>query len=174
MNSLWVEIPDYPNYRISPEGNILSLNYNGTKKSKLIKFGDSRGYSNVTLYRDKNPKTLKPHRLVAAIFVPNPEKKPEVNHKDGDKLNNDFRNLEWVTSSENTIHSFKVLKNKSLRGSKHQNSKLTEKEVLDICSMIENNTPYKLIASRYSISKATVTNIKKGLVWGHITGRSKK
>lgn len=63
------------------------------------------GYYYVNIYKNNNRKTVKNHRLVAEAFIPNPENKPEVNHKDGDKLNNKISNLEWVTSSENIYHA---------------------------------------------------------------------
>ncbi len=65
-------------------------------------------YLGVTLTVEKNKKIHLLHRLVAQAFIPNPENKPEVNHKDGDKLNNDIRNLEWVTKSENGLHAYKM------------------------------------------------------------------
>lgn len=65
------------------------------------------GYYRVTLCRGgrKNQQYL--HRLIAIHFISNPENKPQINHKDGDKLNNSVDNLEWVTAKENTVHAYK-------------------------------------------------------------------
>ena len=61
-----------------------------------------------------NQKTISIHRLVANAFVSNPDpiSKTDINHKDGNKLNNNFLNLEWVTKSENMIHAFSTGLNK--------------------------------------------------------------
>lgn len=98
----------YENYKISDLWNIINKDWKFLKPWKI-----KQGYKIVVLYKNKIPKTLKLHRLVAETFIKRLENKNVVNHKDGNKQNNTTDNLEWVTPSENTIHSFKVLRNKS-------------------------------------------------------------
>lgn len=66
------------------------------------------GYERVELWENGKGKKFLVHRLVAAAFVPNPEGKPDVNHIDGEKLNNSAANLEWVTQRENQLHAYSV------------------------------------------------------------------
>lgn len=76
------------------------------------RFGDTskKGYKKVLIRDNGRERTVFVHRLVALAFVPNPDNKPQVNHKDGNKANNRPENLEWVTLAENMRHRSKVLK----------------------------------------------------------------
>ena len=104
-------------YKVSNWGRILSLNYRRTGKPELMNPGkDANGYSKVELSKNGETKTCLVHRLVAETFLPNPENKPEVNHKDEDKTNNfvflnedgtvnkEKSNLEWKTHRDNINH----------------------------------------------------------------------
>lgn len=72
---------------------------------KILKpFDDSRGYLRVSL----NGKSVKIHRIIAQMFVPNPQNLPVVNHKKGNKHDNRASQLEWVTYSENTQHAYAI------------------------------------------------------------------
>jgi len=95
---------EYLAYRIYTNGKIYS-----TKKHKFInQHNDGNGYLIVKIRINNKSKNIKVHRLVAQSFIENPENKPQVNHIDGNKTNNDLSNLEWVTRSENIKHAFKI------------------------------------------------------------------
>lgn len=108
MEEIWKDIPGYENkYQISNLGRVKSFENNKGKYRELIRKPriNKQGYYYLGLWKHSKAKTFKIHRLVAQIFIPNPENKICVNHKDGNKLNNNVNNLEWVTYSENTIHA---------------------------------------------------------------------
>lgn len=88
-------------YFITPDGKV----YNHKKQLNTHKINS--GYLTVTLSKDKVSKPYLVHRLVALTFLENPLNKRTVNHKDGDKLNNNLENLEWATYSENKRHAFR-------------------------------------------------------------------
>lgn len=93
-------------YKVSNIGNVWSL-----WKNDFLKLSINNGYKVVGLGYNKISNMHKVHRLVAQAFIENPKSLEEVNHKDGNKLNNCVSNLEWVTSAENSQHSVSVLNN---------------------------------------------------------------
>lgn len=112
----WKDIKDYEGlYQVSNLGKIKRLRFINGKtniKRERIKVQKLRkdGYLEVALYKDGKGKSIQVHRLVAQAFVPNPENKPQVNHIDGNKQNNNIENLEWVSISENALHSARQLR----------------------------------------------------------------
>lgn len=113
----WVSVPEFEGfYEFSNYGDIRSvtrtISRSGSQGNLTIQGQDMtahrtpKGYVRVRLQKNGSGRNLFIHRLVAEVFVPNPDNKPEVNHKDGDKTNNRSTNLEWVTSSENQIHAY--------------------------------------------------------------------
>ncbi len=107
MNEIWKKIEGHENYSVSTLGRIRK-----DKTNKLVHLLDNgQGYLRCHLGRV--------HRIVAKAFIPNPENKPEVNHKNGIKTDNRVENLEWVTRSENIKHRFDVLGYRSGMYGKH-------------------------------------------------------
>jgi len=101
-------------YAITDDGRVWSYpklprNPNGLwlKPQRLVKKRIDRDYISlmVGLYKDGHCKSFLVHRLVAEVFVSNPDNKPQINHKDGDSSNNHAENLEWCTNQENWIHA---------------------------------------------------------------------
>lgn len=99
---MWKVIPNYPNYQVSNTGEVKSLNYNHTKEEKILSQGKvTRGYLSVVLVNDYGKKMFLVHRLVAELFLNNPNNYNSVNHKNEDKTNNSVDNLEWCDNRYN-------------------------------------------------------------------------
>lgn len=111
ITELWKNVVGYENlYLVSNYGNIMSLNYNCTGQSKLLKPALRGNYLAVELFKDKVGVIFSVHRLVAEAFIPNPNNYPEVNHIDESKENNSMYNLEWCTRLYNINYGSRTKK----------------------------------------------------------------
>lgn len=133
---------------------------------KLLTNKHKQGYLLIDLCKNGKIKKHSVHRLVAISFLDNVENKEQVNHINGNKEDNRVENLEWNTRSENQKHAIKTGL-RSAKGIKNSQSKLTENEVLNIFKDLRK---YKEISNIYNISVPTISGIKKGHTWKHITG----
>lgn len=139
IGEIWKWVKGYEGlYQISNYGRAKTFPRKGTgNKIKILKPRLKEGYLQFSFSKDDQQKLFAVHRLVAEAFIPNPENKVQVNHKFGNKFDNYYENLEWITSLENQKHAY----NTGLRKKKpyRPQSKLTEEQVKWIR---ENYIPY--------------------------------
>lgn len=107
----WKIIKQNPNYSISEKGEVRN-NRDGTTKKQYS--NAKTGYLTVDLWKNNTRKKVTIHHLLAEAFIPNPENKPTVDHKDGNRQNNDLSNLRWATYSEQNSR-FETLGVRSIR-----------------------------------------------------------
>ncbi len=179
-SEIWKPIKSFEGYYdISNHGRVRSLDR--LTKYKLIferkYFGGIKplqiysGYYYIKLNKNGIYKNPKIHRLVAEMFIPNPQNKKMVNHLDGNKLNNHFSNLEWCTAKENVNHSIHVLGNHHGRlGSQNGRAKITEAEVIEIRRLSGVSKYYTcvLLSKMFGVNSRSVSNILLNKSWKHI------
>lgn len=167
MQELWKPIKDYEGlYEVSNLGRVKSLpKMHGNRYwnfSLILKENIAyNGYSGVFLQKNKKSTRKSLHRLVAESFIPNPNNLPQVNHKDGNKLNNRVDNLEWCSQSENQIHSRKLGLQKNLKGKDSPSSK----KILQydkFGNFIAEHICIKETAEKFGITSGTLSNCLRG------------
>lgn len=163
---IWLPIKGFESgYKISSFGNVLSLK---TKPPRVLSPGinPNRGYWHVALSKNGVIKNVFHHRLVAEHFIPNPERKKEVNHKNGVKTDNRVENLEWATRAENNRHAFDTGLTVT-SGEKNSRHKLTEEQVREIILACKK---YRVtdIAKKYQVSSSTISAIKNKTHWKNV------
>lgn len=167
MQIRWKEIPGYDGrYRVSDTGQIAS---NALGKWAIIRqSADGVGYRKVTLKLRRKATTRRVHRFVAEAFLPNPEKHPTVNHKNGDKADNRVDNLEWATQKTNNDHALAKGLNVKARGERIGTAKLTASKVLEIRRKLAEGQPQRALAAEYGVYHATIGWIATRRSWKHI------
>ena len=175
MNEIWKDIPGFEgHYQVSNLGKVRARKYimiNGCLEivpGKILSQTKSRGYPYTGVQLNNKRRSFSVHRLVAICFIPNPKSLPEVNHIDGIKTNNKITNLEWVTSSENKKHAFRLGLMKPTRGELCGKHKITEKQVREIRQMRKEGFLHKDIAKHFCLGQSTVTHILLGTRWAHV------
>lgn len=124
-------------------------------------------YISLTIEIDNVSKHYMVHRLVAEAFIDNPNKFPCVNHKDGNKHNNNVSNLEWCTHRQNTQHAYDTgLVNRN--GEQNGRAKLTKEDVKDIRMFARAGIKAKDIVKVYPVSVSTLNNIVNLRLWRYV------
>lgn len=166
MKEIWRVIEENDNYSVSNTGKVKN-----NKTEKNLKFHISnQGYVRVNLYnnKDKTRKNKSVSRLVAIAFIDNKENKKEVNHIDGNKLNNNVNNLDWVSSSENKYHAFNTGLRHIRKGIEHHNTRLSESDVKEIRELCSEKISMTEIAKMYNVGRKQIEKIKYKKQWSHI------
>lgn len=172
----WVKIDGYNHYEISTHGRLrtwdktIRLRHKSFPLPLLLQQGThSQGYKRVQLQQNCKFKMELIHRLVAKAFIHNPNRLNEVNHIDNIPSNNHYSNLEWCTHSENLKHAFAIGAAKRRKGEDAPNSKLTNKEVIEIR---EKFVPYRytrvMLAKEYGVGEGCIKTIIRRKSWKHI------
>lgn len=166
-NEGWLPAPYCADYLVSTYGRVKSLK----GKVKILKPVLGRGYLRVDLSKDGKPKHFNVHQLVALAFIPNPNCKREVNHIDGNKLNNYVDNLEWCTQSENIQHA--VATGLKAQGEEHGRAKLTNEQVEEIRANPYGLTLEKL-AEKFGVGQTAIGYIQRGKTFKNAGGPIRK
>lgn len=158
------EIPGYEGlYSATEDGQIWSHKLKRFLKPHLLYAKNGSCKKRLTLHKNGKERKQLVHRLVAITFIPNPDKKPQVNHIDGNQLNNHKRNLEWATSAENNQHAYNTGLKIARKGAKNCLAKLTEAEILFIReNYLASDKTFgaRALSRRFRVSHSVIVNAR--------------
>ena len=152
MKAIKTDIPNHPGFKARPDGTII-----GKRGKPMTGYVDRCGYKEVLLSENGKTTNYRAHRLIAETFIPNPNNLRDVNHKDGNKLNNDISNLEWCSHSDNVIHSYKNRLQNRVTNTYGTYTVLNEEQIDSIYSMHSEGLLDREIAEVIGCSRELVS-----------------
>ncbi len=156
-------IVGYENYAVTDDGRVFNC-----KTNRLLRVDISnRGYHRITVCKNNKPKKMTIHRLVAELFIPNPNNYQTVNHISGDKSDNSINNLEWMSQAQNQEHA--VATGLCPRGSSNGNSKYSENFIDVVCELISQGKPRGEVIKLTGITKSAFDDVRRRKTWAHIS-----
>lgn len=175
LTETWKDIPNFEgSYQVSNMGRVRSVDrviavkdgrmrkHKGRVLKPLL---NDRGYERVTLSNDGRCNIKRVHRLVLETFKPHVNMSDlQVNHMDGDKLNNHLINLEWVTARDNILHAYDMGLITNI-GEGSPNAKLSNADVLEILQRLDNGELQRVIGLDYGVSEDHISQINAGRRW---------
>jgi len=163
---VWVDIPSLVGlYQVSNFSRIKYLDKKWNCGDKIKKqFVSPYGYVVVQITKNNITRQRFVHRLVAESFIPNPENKPTVNHKNGVKTDNRIENLEWCTQRENNIHALKI----GLKSNSGENHPMTKLKNDDILYIRNSKLEVMELSVKFNLSKQQIKKIKNKKAWTNI------
>lgn len=156
-------------YFITEEGNVISTKFKRKRVLRLHK-GNS-GYLKVTFSTNGKSKNYMIHSLVAKYFIGERPEGYQINHIDGNKINNNWRNLEYVTQYENMKHAVEKGLHKAISGEEHYSAKLKDYEVNDIRLLYMKNKA-QILAYLYGVDESHIRKILRGETRSSVNSKS--
>lgn len=153
--------PTFEEYDFYPDGRVFSH-----RSNKFLKPRNRNGYLGFRLYTARGTFEMAQHRIVAGLNIPNPDNRPMVNHKNGNRADNRPENLEWVTAVGNIRHAIRT--GARPRGERHFRAALNEQQVQEIYAAKGQKTQMAL-AKQYGVAQCTIKNILNHRTWKHVT-----
>lgn len=164
FGEFWIPVLGFENkYEVSNFARVKSLYDNVGRRRDFIlsQYEDEDGYLRVSIGRGTKNRMSGVHRIVCSSFHDNPEIKPHVNHKDGNKKNNLPNNVEWATNSENQKHAYDT----GLKADCH--AILNREQVVEIS---KSKKSLKTLSLEYGVTISAISLVKRGKNWSGVTG----
>ena len=170
----FIQIPNWPNYRINRDGIVESgqcefstIGEHTIKWTKVTHHLDAtKSYRVINFYKHGKAKHFYLHRLLAIVFIPNPNNYPVVCHNDGDSQNNNIENLRWDTQ-KNNLADCKKHGTKNY-GERNGSAKLTDGQVIEIRRQFERGMFKTELAKKYGVCYTSIKKIIIGKTWKNI------